>query len=85
MYIHIYTCIIEGFGLSAPGNELLKDASLKLAKGHRYGLLGPNGMGNLSISLSIYIYIYVLYVYALCIHIAYNTYICTCICTCICT
>jgi len=36
---------VEGFTLSAPGNELLSEASLTLAKGRRYGLLGPNGMG----------------------------------------
>jgi len=36
---------IKGFGLSAPGSDLLVEADLVLARGKRYGLLGPNGMG----------------------------------------
>ena len=36
---------IENFSVSARGNELLKNASVKIAHGRRYGLVGPNGMG----------------------------------------
>eukprot|EP00931_Biecheleriopsis_adriatica_P072700 TRINITY_DN47117_c0_g1_i1.p1 TRINITY_DN47117_c0_g1~~TRINITY_DN47117_c0_g1_i1.p1 ORF type:complete len:790 (+),score=219.51 TRINITY_DN47117_c0_g1_i1:33-2402(+) len=36
---------LEQFSISAGGQRLLDDASLTLAKGRRYGLLGPNGGG----------------------------------------
>ncbi|PKA60394.1 ABC transporter F family member 4 [Apostasia shenzhenica] len=36
---------IENFSVSARGKELLKNASVKIAHGKRYGLVGPNGMG----------------------------------------
>eukprot|EP00913_Durusdinium_trenchii_P029778 g27904.t1 len=36
---------LERFSISAGGQRLFDDASLRLAKGRRYGLLGPNGMG----------------------------------------
>uniref|UniRef100_A0AB38Z7E3 ABC transporter F family member n=1 Tax=Paeonia suffruticosa TaxID=45171 RepID=A0AB38Z7E3_PAESU len=36
---------IDKFSVSARGKELLKDASLKISHGKRYGLIGPNGMG----------------------------------------
>uniref|UniRef100_A0A803LEK3 ABC transporter domain-containing protein n=1 Tax=Chenopodium quinoa TaxID=63459 RepID=A0A803LEK3_CHEQI len=36
---------IENFSVSARGKELLKNASLKISHGKRYGLVGPNGMG----------------------------------------
>ena len=38
--------VVEGFSISAPGSRsLLTDATLKLFKGRRYGLLGNNGSG----------------------------------------
>ena len=36
---------IDNFSVSARGKELLKNASVKIAHGRRYGLVGPNGMG----------------------------------------
>ena len=36
---------VEGFSVSAKGKELLRDASLTIAAGRRYGLVGPNGKG----------------------------------------
>ncbi|XP_047340649.1 ABC transporter F family member 4 [Impatiens glandulifera] len=36
---------IENFSVSARGKELLKNASVKVSHGKRYGLVGPNGMG----------------------------------------
>ncbi|EHA8589663.1 ABC transporter F family member 4 [Cocos nucifera] len=36
---------IENFTVSAAGKELLKNASLKISHGKRYGLVGPNGKG----------------------------------------
>ncbi|CAK8541973.1 unnamed protein product [Lathyrus sativus] len=36
---------IENFSVSARGKELLKNASVKISHGKRYGLVGPNGMG----------------------------------------
>ncbi|XWS71244.1 hypothetical protein CRYUN_Cryun03dG0121900 [Craigia yunnanensis] len=36
---------IDNFSVSARGKELLKNASLKISHGKRYGLVGPNGMG----------------------------------------
>ncbi|GMH15944.1 hypothetical protein Nepgr_017785 [Nepenthes gracilis] len=36
---------IENFSVSARGKELLKNASLKISHGKRYGLVGPNGKG----------------------------------------
>jgi len=36
---------VEGFSISAGGNRLLDNCSLTLAKGRRYGFLGPNGQG----------------------------------------
>eukprot|EP00854_Cymbomonas_tetramitiformis_P021235 gene21235-25514_t len=37
--------LVEGFSISAPKRELFIDATLRLAMGRRYGLLGPNGRG----------------------------------------
>lgn len=36
---------IEKFGISARGKELFVNATLQIAAGRRYGLVGPNGMG----------------------------------------
>ncbi|KAE8683690.1 ABC transporter F family member 4 [Hibiscus syriacus] len=36
---------IDNFSVSARGKELLKNASVKISHGRRYGLVGPNGMG----------------------------------------
>ncbi|KAJ4843840.1 ABC transporter F member 4 [Turnera subulata] len=37
--------VIDNFSVSARGNELLKNASVKISHGKRYGLVGPNGKG----------------------------------------
>jgi ATP-binding cassette subfamily F protein 1 len=36
---------IPNFSISAAGKVLFKDASLTIAHGRRYGLVGPNGKG----------------------------------------
>ncbi|KMZ70846.1 ATP-binding cassette transporter [Zostera marina] len=36
---------VENFSVSARGKELLKNTSVKITHGRRYGLVGPNGMG----------------------------------------
>lgn len=36
---------LEKFGISARGKDLFVNASLTIATGRRYGLVGPNGMG----------------------------------------
>ncbi|XP_057542357.1 ABC transporter F family member 4-like [Amaranthus tricolor] len=36
---------LENFSVSARGKDLLKNASLKISHGKRYGLVGPNGKG----------------------------------------
>eukprot|EP00249_Psilotum_nudum_P021654 c28190_g1_i1 orf=244-2415(-) len=36
---------IDSFSVSARGKELLKNSSLKISHGRRYGLVGPNGKG----------------------------------------
>ncbi|XP_045812403.1 ABC transporter F family member 4-like [Trifolium pratense] len=36
---------IQNFSVSARGKELLKNASVTISHGKRYGLVGPNGMG----------------------------------------
>ncbi|CAB3996810.1 ATP-binding cassette sub-family F member 1 [Paramuricea clavata] len=36
---------IEKFGISARGKDLFVNATLQIAAGRRYGLVGPNGMG----------------------------------------
>jgi len=36
---------LEKFGISARGKDLFVNASLTIAAGRRYGLVGPNGMG----------------------------------------
>ncbi|XP_042487220.1 ABC transporter F family member 4-like [Macadamia integrifolia] len=36
---------VENFSVSARGKELLKNASVKISHGKRYGLVGPNGKG----------------------------------------
>ena len=41
--------VIEDFNLSAPLEQLFVNATLKIVKGHRYGLLGPNGKGKTTI------------------------------------
>jgi ABC-type glutathione transport system ATPase component len=42
---HAVDIRVDGFSISAPKGELLRDANLKLAHGRRYGLLGSNGKG----------------------------------------
>ena len=37
--------VVQGFSIAAPAKALLTNASLRLASGRRYGLLGPNGRG----------------------------------------
>ncbi|CAM9460102.1 unnamed protein product, partial [Discosporangium mesarthrocarpum] len=41
--------LVEGFSISAPKRELFRDATIRLASGRRYGLLGPNGRGKSTI------------------------------------
>ena len=41
---------IEKFSLSARGKDLFINASLNITAGRRYGLVGPNGCGFLSLS-----------------------------------
>ena len=36
---------VPNFSISAAGKILFKDASLTIAHGRRYGLVGPNGRG----------------------------------------
>lgn len=36
---------IDNFSVAARGKELLKNTSVKISHGKRYGLVGPNGMG----------------------------------------
>ncbi|EYU34546.1 hypothetical protein ABFS82_12G018500 [Erythranthe guttata] len=36
---------VDNFSVSARGKELLKNATVKISHGKRYGLVGPNGMG----------------------------------------
>lgn len=36
---------VDNFSVSARGKELLRNASVKISHGKRYGLVGPNGMG----------------------------------------
>ncbi|MFS7961534.1 putative ABC transporter, AAA+ ATPase domain, P-loop containing nucleoside triphosphate hydrolase [Helianthus anomalus] len=36
---------VENFSVSASGKELLKNVSIKISHGKRYGLVGPNGTG----------------------------------------
>lgn len=36
---------VDSFSVSARGKELLKNASVKISHGRRYGLVGPNGKG----------------------------------------
>uniref|UniRef100_A0A0D3FK99 ABC transporter domain-containing protein n=2 Tax=Oryza TaxID=4527 RepID=A0A0D3FK99_9ORYZ len=42
---NIKDIVLENFSVSARGKELLKNASLRISHGRRYGLVGPNGMG----------------------------------------
>ncbi|XP_072975270.1 ABC transporter F family member 4 [Typha angustifolia] len=37
--------VVENFSVSARGKELLKNASVRISHGKRYGLVGPNGKG----------------------------------------
>ena len=37
--------VVEGFNISAPNQQLFVNADLRVVKGHRYGILGPNGQG----------------------------------------
>ncbi|KAJ4786104.1 ABC transporter F family member 4 [Rhynchospora pubera] len=37
--------VVENFSVFVAGNELFKNASLKISHGKRYGLVGPNGKG----------------------------------------
>merc|ERR1739844_891588 len=36
---------IDKFSIAAKGKDLFKDASLTIAQGRKYGLVGPNGHG----------------------------------------
>lgn len=40
---HAVDIKIENFSISAKGNDLFVNASLLIAQGRRYGLVGPNG------------------------------------------
>lgn len=42
---HAVDIKVENFSISARGKELFVNASLLIAKGRRYGLVGPNGHG----------------------------------------
>uniref|UniRef100_A0A0D9WSI4 ABC transporter domain-containing protein n=1 Tax=Leersia perrieri TaxID=77586 RepID=A0A0D9WSI4_9ORYZ len=42
---NIRDIVLDGFSVSARGNELLNNASLRISHGRRYGLVGPNGKG----------------------------------------
>ncbi|KAG8051913.1 hypothetical protein GUJ93_ZPchr0001g32521 [Zizania palustris] len=42
---NIKDIVLDNFSVSARGKELLKNASLRISHGRRYGLVGPNGMG----------------------------------------
>ncbi|KAF0922347.1 hypothetical protein E2562_032591 [Oryza meyeriana var. granulata] len=42
---NIRDIVLENFCVSARGKELLRNASLRISHGRRYGLVGPNGMG----------------------------------------
>ncbi|XP_050526613.1 ATP-binding cassette sub-family F member 1 [Daktulosphaira vitifoliae] len=42
---HAVDIKIENFSISAKGNDLFVNASLLIAQGRRYGLVGPNGHG----------------------------------------
>ncbi|KAL5226470.1 hypothetical protein ABZP36_014735 [Zizania latifolia] len=42
---NIRDIVLDNFSVSARGKELLKNASLRISHGRRYGLVGPNGMG----------------------------------------
>lgn len=44
---------IDGFSLGICGNELIKDCSIELTIGRRYGLIGQNGCGKTSFLQSI--------------------------------
>eukprot|EP00971_Amphidinium_carterae_P242340 4811835-Amphidinium_carterae.1 len=39
------SAVINNFSISAPGQLLFDNASLTIAQGKRYGILGPNGQG----------------------------------------
>jgi hypothetical protein len=41
--------LVENFTITAHKKELFKNATLKVAHGHRYGLVGPNGQGKTTI------------------------------------
>jgi ATP-binding cassette subfamily F protein 1 len=40
---HAVDIKVENFSISAKGNDLFVNASLLIASGRRYGLVGPNG------------------------------------------
>lgn len=40
---HAVDIKVENFNISAKGNDLLVNATLVIAQGRRYGLVGPNG------------------------------------------
>ncbi|KAG8238059.1 hypothetical protein J437_LFUL014369, partial [Ladona fulva] len=42
---HAVDIKVEGFSISARGNDLFVNANLLIASGRRYGLVGPNGHG----------------------------------------
>lgn len=44
-----FNILVEHVSVSVPGKELFKDATLKIIKGHCYGLIGPNGHGKTTI------------------------------------
>lgn len=37
--------IVENLSLQVPGKQLLKDTTLRIISGHKYGLIGHNGLG----------------------------------------
>ena len=42
-YVNYHVFQIEKFGISARGKDLFVNATLQIAAGRRYGLVGPNG------------------------------------------
>ncbi|CAK0885295.1 unnamed protein product [Prorocentrum cordatum] len=41
--------VCKNFTISAPGQTLFDSASITVTQGHRYGILGPNGMGKTTV------------------------------------
>ena len=47
------TININNFDISVSGKQLLKNATLQLSPGKKYGLLGPNGSGKTTLLLNL--------------------------------